>query len=825
MKLKESEILNRIYQKLKILLIFISVSLNNSSAFAQAQACPININFALGDISSWSASTGLVNGASLNYPLPNNGVSSIPEYFITTTGIQVLTSQGADQFGGFPIIPTINGYTYNYSVKLGSSATSWDYRQGSGSVVSNPGGFTRSITYTINVPAGPITVPYTMTYAYAMVLENGTHNSDQQPLFRAILKTADSTISCASPQYYLPTFNNTGGSSTGATLDSVQAIANGFSVSPVFFLSHSGVNNPNGTLLQDVWTKGWTEVTFDLSPYRGRQVTLTFESLNCTPGAHFAYAYVALRNTCAGLEISGNPVACTNSTATFSIPALANASYSWSVPLGWVINSGANSNIINVTAGNNGGVITAQEINGCADLRATINVSTNPPTIPGQVTSDNTVCSGTNSSLLNLGGSVGNILNWISSNDGINWTTIPNTQNTYTAQNLLQTTKFRARVQNGITCRIDTSTAAIITVDPKSIGGNLSPANTNICIGENSLNTLILSGNNGTVQNWQQSNDNINWSGFIPVKNDTSYNTNSINQTTFFRTIVKSGVCPADTSSVASITFFNIPFPDARLNPDSAAICFGQSTPLQVIINKGTNYSWSNTGTLTNSGNGTVGSLPFIINAITRPSKTSDYILTVSNTGCPNSLKDTFHVSVSPRIVVYAGNDTSVVVNQPLQLSASSNFSEANIFNWSPATGLNFTDISNPVATLNSSMGTSIMYVVRATDPIGCFGEDNIIVRIFKTGPDLFVPTAFTPDGDGLNDLIFPVCVGIKQLNYFRMYNRWGQLVFSTNQIGKGWDGRINGIMQGTNNYVFMAEGIDYNGKTIFKKGNIVLIR
>jgi hypothetical protein len=90
-------------------------------------------------------------------------------------------------------------------------------------------------------------------------------------------------------------------------LDTATAIANGFAVSPVLFLSHAGQNNGSGTYLQDVWTKGWTEVTFDLSPYRGRQVTLTFESDNCTPGAHFAYSYVALRNTCAGLEISGNP--------------------------------------------------------------------------------------------------------------------------------------------------------------------------------------------------------------------------------------------------------------------------------------------------------------------------------------------------------------------------------------------------------------------------------------------------------------------------------------------------------------------------------------
>ena len=86
-----------------------------------------------------------------------------------------------------------------------------------------------------------------------------------------------------------------------------------------------------------MWTKGWTEVTFDLSPYRGQQVLLTFEADNCVPGGHFAYAYVALRNTCSGLNISGPLLACVNGNFTYSIPALAGAEYNWTVPGGWTM--------------------------------------------------------------------------------------------------------------------------------------------------------------------------------------------------------------------------------------------------------------------------------------------------------------------------------------------------------------------------------------------------------------------------------------------------------------------------------------------------------
>lgn len=809
---------------LAVLCCFFSVA----PVFGQQQNCPTNINFATGDISYWAARTGLVSGGSQAYPLPNNGLRTIPEYTISTTGVEVISTQGSDPFGNFPLIPTINGYAYGYAVKMGSTATSWDLRNATGNTSTNPGGFTRAVTYTIDVPAGSPSVPFTMTYAYAMVLENGTHNSNQQPLFKATLATEDSVITCASPQYYLPTFNNAGGGgtgSTGATLDTAAALANGFSLSPVPFLSHTGNNNTAGTLLYDVWTKGWTEVTFDLSAYRGRQVMLTFEADNCTPGGHFAYAYVAVRNTCAGLEISGSPVACANTKMTYSIPALAGAVYSWTVPAGWTIVSGANSNILNVIAGSNGGQIIAHEINGCADLRDTLIVTTTLATIPGQVNSNSSVCSGNNTTLLNLSGERGAVINWISSSDGVIWNVIANQTTSFTAQNLTTTTHYKALVQNGSACKIDTSAAAIITVNPKTVGGIVSPANTTICLGQNADNLLTLSGHTGSVQNWQRSFDNTNWTGVVPVNPTATHPVLGVNTTQYYRAVVKSGVCPADTSSIATINFVNVPYPAASIRPDTCTICYGKSATLTATIITGTGYTWTNTSTLSSTGSGNVNTLPQLINAIASPRSNTSYIFSVTNAGCPNVYKDTFTVLVKPRIVVFAGNDTSIVANQPLQLEATVSDPAASNFNWTSGTGLSSTTIYNPVATLGPELGDYITYIVRATNPEGCYGEDDVRITIFKTGPDIFVPSGFTPNNDGLNDKIYPICVGISKLEYFRVFNRWGQLVFQTSRIGDGWDGRIKGLIQDTNNYVYMVEGTDYTGRVIFKKGNIMLIR
>lgn len=791
---------------------------------AQLQSCPVNINFASGDLANWSAATGLVNNAKTNYPAPNVGVSTIPEYTISTTGIQVITTASSDLYGGFATIPTINGYAYNYSILLGSTATSYDLH----STSNNPGGFERSVSYTINVPAGLRTDPYTMTYAYAMVLENGTHNSNQQPLFKATLTTHDSVISCASPQYYLPTFNNAGSGngngSTGATLDSATARSNGFTNSPVLFLSHGGQGRNTGTYLQDVWTKGWTEVTFDLSAYRGQLVTLTFEADNCVPGGHFAYAYVALRNSCAGLQISGNPVACTNSKLVYSIPALSTAQYTWTVPAGWTIDSGANTNSITVTPGATGGFIIAREVNGCADLTDTLSVSTSPPTVAGKVGNDNVVCSGLNNTVLTLTGQTGQVLNWLSSPDGISWTAIANTGNSYTARNLLATTQFKALVQNGSSCNTDSSAAAIIMVNPQSKGGALDPANMSFCAGQIVSSKLTLTGGRGSVVNWQSSPDKANWSNFSPVKTDSTLTVEGINATTYYRTVVQSGVCTADTSEIATIAYVNVPFPAAAIEPDSTVICYRDSAQLHATIGIGTSYTWTSGGTLFNKGDGTVPSLPFMLNAIAKPVATTNYILNVTNAGCPNVLHDTFHVAVTSPIIVFAGNDTSIVAGQPLQLRAAVNDPLANQFTWTPSTSLNFSNIYNPVATLGAATG-SITYEVKAANVSGCYGRDDIKVTVFKTAPDIFVPNAFTPNSDGHNDVIRPVYAGISQLNFFRIYNRWGQLVFSTTETGKGWDGTIGGIPQPTGTFVFTVQAMDYQGRSIIKKGTVILVR
>jgi gliding motility-associated-like protein len=152
-------------------------------------------------------------------------------------------------------------------------------------------------------------------------------------------------------------------------------------------------------------------------------------------------------------------------------------------------------------------------------------------------------------------------------------------------------------------------------------------------------------------------------------------------------------------------------------------------------------------------------------------------------------------------------------------------------FNWTPPTGLDNPSIANPMVTAgtlgNYVQGTTsneILYQVIGSTIAGCIGEGYVKVRVYK-GPDLYVPTGFTPNGDGRNDRFIPFPVGIKSLTYFRVYNRWGQMMYSTSRLHDGWDGIFSGTAQPSGTYVWMAEAITEQGKTITKKGTITLIR
>lgn len=164
----------------------------------------------------------------------------------------------------------------------------------------------------------------------------------------------------------------------------------------------------------------------------------------------------------------------------------------------------------------------------------------------------------------------------------------------------------------------------------------------------------------------------------------------------------------------------------------------------------------------------------------------------------------------------YAGRDTVVADNQPVQLQGTGGV----LYKWSPATGLSNPDIPNPIALVQQQT----TYTLTAYSPIGCATTDEVTIKVFK-GPAFYVPNAFTPNNDGHNDRFRFIPVGMKEVRYFRIYNRYGQLVYSSTDSQKGWDGTLNGKPQSTGAYVWMLAGTDYTGKDYELRGTVMLVR
>lgn len=237
---------------------------------------------------------------------------------------------------------------------------------------------------------------------------------------------------------------------------------------------------------------------------------------------------------------------------------------------------------------------------------------------------------------------------------------------------------------------------------------------------------------------------------------------------------------------------------------DTAAIITGRNLEPSVTIRQ---WNWQ-------FGDGNTGSGKTMQHVYTKAGLYTISLTTVADNGCNSG-------PVSKSVTVYktsafAGHDTLAARNQPITLQGSGEGS----FMWSPATGLSNPASLNPMATLQKDME----YVLTAFTTAGCVKTDTVRIKVYN-GPDFYVPNAFTPNGDEKNDRFRCLAVGMESVDFFNVYNRYGQLVFSSVKYAHGWDGTVRGIKQPSGTYVWMARGKDPTGKVHLKKGTVTLIR
>jgi gliding motility-associated-like protein len=166
--------------------------------------------------------------------------------------------------------------------------------------------------------------------------------------------------------------------------------------------------------------------------------------------------------------------------------------------------------------------------------------------------------------------------------------------------------------------------------------------------------------------------------------------------------------------------------------------------------------------------------------------------------------------------VISAGGNRVVDFAVPVQLQATG----ADSYSWSPGDQLSNPRIANPILTPYND----ITYLITGKRSDGCSGTAQLRIEVNKT---IYaeVPTAFTPDSNGRNDALKPLLRGIRTLNAFKVYNRWGQVVFETTEMDKGWNGTLKGRAVDTDVYLWILEVTDYNGRVIKRTGSTVLVR
>ncbi len=388
-------------------------------------------------------------------------------------------------------------------------------------------------------------------------------------------------------------------------------------------------------------------------------------------------------------------------------------------------------------------------------------------------------------------------LQWQQSSDGLAWADIAGaTATTLTrsypatatpAKYIYRMSAAEAGNLNTPQCRIASKPLMIeIAANPIPIAGSNSP----ICAND----TLLLNASDGIEYEWSGPN-NFSATGAM----QTLYDAQPVQSGKYYVLVTNVAGCVTLDSVTAAVN----PNPVASVSFPIATICEGDNIQLQ--SSGGSVYQWSPSTGLSSET---------IANPVASPAVTTEYTVVVSNQfACSDTARVLVNVIEAPR--AYAGVDKWIIEGNSAEISANATGQDIS-YSWSPAVYINDPLSLQPV--VNPPRDTS--YILSVFSNAGCgTARDTMKVFVFK---DLFVPSAFTPNNDGLNDTW-----NVPALNAFpefvlSLYNRYGQLIYQNKSINIPWDGKFKGQPQPSGVYVYYIDLKVEGGK---RKGTLTLIR
>jgi gliding motility-associated-like protein len=357
----------------------------------------------------------------------------------------------------------------------------------------------------------------------------------------------------------------------------------------------------------------------------------------------------------------------------------------------------------------------------------------------------------------------------------------------------------------------------IISVNPVSKPSiSISTDASYICKGSNVIFTAaVLNCGSNPIYQWK-----IN--GINAGTNSSSFSTSSLNDGDVVNcSLTADPLLPCAVPKTASsygisMTVSNAAAPSVSITSSANNVCPGTLVTFTAVpqnASSSTSYQWKLNNT--NIGNDSTN-----YSSNTLANNDEIYCVLTDSSGCSRSPvpseKIVMIIESLPEITINP-LDTSVAPGSQVRLNAFIS-GDVSSYQWQPSQDLNNTSSLSPVT---QPLLASTNYFLNVITNDGCSTSKEITIKILG---DVIMPNAFTPNGDGHNDVFrIPANTNIN-LREFSIYNRLGNKVFSTTDAGKGWDGNINGVKQGSGMYVYVITTKGANGK-VFYKGSFLLIR
>ena len=242
-------------------------------------------------------------------------------------------------------------------------------------------------------------------------------------------------------------------------------------------------------------------------------------------------------------------------------------------------------------------------------------------------------------------------------------------------------------------------------------------------------------------------------------------------------------------------------------------VCAG--VPVRLLASGGNTYTWLPPTGLDNST---------AASPIATPPASTHYLVIIKEGRCiPDS--QYVDVTVHPLPLVDAGPDQTIIAGNAAQLQATGS-SYITGWAWTPVAGLSCTTCDNPEATPDNTT----TYIVTARTDFDCEASDSVTVFIICDHSQIFIPNTFTPNGNGRNDKFYVHGKGIRAVKFFRVYDRWGEIVFERANINvddeqQGWDGTFKGKELPPDVYVYLVDAVCDTGEESQWKGDVMLLR